>query len=70
LATACLILRELDEAEATLGHVFAIPSSLRNVSLSGRLDRARKHLASPGWSGDPAARQLSGALGEWLAQQS
>jgi hypothetical protein len=70
LATACLILRELDEAEATLGHVFAIPSSLRNVSLSGRLDRARKHLASPSWSGDPAARQLSGALGEWLDQQS
>lgn len=47
LATACLITRELDEAEATLGHVFAIRSSLRNVSLSGRLDRARKHLASP-----------------------
>jgi hypothetical protein len=70
LATACLILRELDEAEAILGHVFAIPSSLRNVSLSGRLDRARQHLASPYWSGDPAARQLSGALGEWLAQQS
>jgi hypothetical protein len=70
LATACLILRELDEAEATLGHVFAMPSSLRNVSLSGRLDRARKHLASPDWSGDPAARQLSGALGEWLAQQT
>lgn len=70
LATACLILRELDEAEATLGHVFAIPSSLRNVSLSGRLGRARQYLASPGWTRDPAARQLSGALGEWLAQQS
>jgi len=70
LATACLILRELDEAEATLGHVFAIPSSLRNVSLSGRLSRARQYLASPGWTRDPAARQLSGALGEWLAQQS
>jgi len=62
LATACLILGELDEAEATLGHVFAIPSSLNNVSLSGRLERARKHLASPCWRGDPAARQLGGAL--------
>jgi hypothetical protein len=69
LATACLITRELDEAAATLGHVFAIPSSLGNVSLSGRLERVQKHLASSCWSGDPAARQLSGVLGEWLAQQ-
>jgi hypothetical protein len=69
LATACLILRELDEAEAALGHVFAIPSSLRNVSLSGRLERTRKHLASPCWTGDPAARQLRDALADWPAEQ-
>lgn len=69
LATACLILRELDEAEAALSPVLAIPSSLGNVSLSGRLERARKHLASPCWSGDPAARQLSDVLGDWPAKQ-
>jgi tetratricopeptide (TPR) repeat protein len=69
LATACLILGELDEAEAILDHVFAIPSSLSNVSLSGRLKRAREHLASPCWSGDPAVRRLSDALGDWPARQ-
>ena len=69
LATACVILRELDEAEATLSHVFAVPTSLRNVSLSGRLERARTQLASPCWSGDPAARRLSDALADWPAGQ-
>ena len=69
LATACLMQRELDEAEDALGCVFAIPSSLRNVSLSGRLARTRRSLASPYWSGDPAARHLNDALGEWLARQ-
>ena len=70
LATACLMQHDLDEAEDTLGCVFAIPSSLRNVSLSGRLARTRRSLASPYWSGDPAARHLNEALGEWLARQS
>lgn len=70
LATACLMQHELDEAEEALGCVFAIPSSLRNVSLSGRLARTRRSLASPYWSGDPAARHLNDALGEWLARQS
>ncbi len=69
LATACLILRELDEAEAALHHVLAVTSSLRNVSLSGRLERTRKYLASPRWSGDPAARQLRDALDDWPAEQ-
>jgi hypothetical protein len=69
LATACLLLRELDEAEAALSHVFAVPLSLSNVSLSGRLERARKHLVSPCWAQDPAVRQLSDALGEWPARQ-
>jgi hypothetical protein len=68
LVTACLMLRELDEAEAVLGHVLAVTPSLRNVSLSGRLERTRKHLASPSWSGDPAARQLRDALGDWPAK--
>ena len=70
LATACLMQRELDEAEDALACVFAIPSPLRNVSLSGRLARTRRSLTSPYWSGDPAARHLNGALGEWLARQS
>ncbi len=65
LATACLILRELDEADATLSQVLAVRSSLENASLTGRLERTRKHLGSPSWSGDPAARQLGEALVEW-----
>jgi hypothetical protein len=70
LATACLMQHELDESEDALGCVFAIPSPLRNVSLSGRLARTRRSLASPYWSGDPAARHLNDAIGEWLARQS
>ena len=70
LATACLILRELDEAEAALRHVFAVPLPLGNVSLSGRLERARTNLASPCWSRDPAARRLGDALSDWPAGQS
>ena len=46
LATACLMQHELDEAEETLGYVFTIPSSLRNVSLSGGW-RGPGNLASP-----------------------
>ncbi len=70
LATACLMEHELDEAEDALGCVFAIPSPLRNVSLSGRLARTRRSLAFPYWSGDPAAQHLNEALGEWLVRQS
>lgn len=67
LAAACLLGGDRDEAEEALGHVFAVPSPLRNVSLSGRLARAQKSLGSTYWSADPKARQLNDALGEWLA---
>jgi hypothetical protein len=67
LATACLLAGDRDEAEEALGHVFAVPSPLRNVSLSGRLVRARQSLASTYWSADPKAQRLNDALGEWLA---
>jgi hypothetical protein len=67
LAAACLLARDRDEAEEALGHVFAVPSPLRNVSLSGRLARTQKSLASAYWSADPKARQLNDALAEWLA---
>jgi hypothetical protein len=70
LAAACLLGRERDEAEEALSHVFAVPGGLRNVSLSGRLARARETLASAYWSGDRAAQQLNDALGEWLASRS
>jgi hypothetical protein len=70
LATACLLGRERDEAVETLGHVFAVPSPLRNVSLSGRLARARQTLVSPQWADDHGARKLDEALGEWLAGRS
>ncbi len=69
LASACLMQRERDGAEEALRQVFAIPSPLRNSSLSGRLARAREALAAPYWAGDPAARQFDDALGEWLAKR-
>ena len=70
LASACLLGHERDEAEEALGHVFTVPSPLRNASLSGRLARTRKTLTSPDWSEDRAARRLDGALGDWLAERS
>jgi hypothetical protein len=69
LATACLMQGERGEAEEALSHVFAVPGPLRNVSLSGRLARTRKNLASRSWARDPVAQQLNDALGEWFANQ-
>jgi hypothetical protein len=66
LATACLLGHERDQAEEVLSQVFAAPSSLRNVSLSGRLARARRTLSAPYWATDRTARQMDDALGEWL----
>jgi hypothetical protein len=66
LATACLLERDRDQAEDVLGQVIAVPSPLRNVSLAGRLARTRKTLASPHWSADRAAQQLSDAIGGWI----
>ena len=66
LATACLLGHERDQAEDALSLVFAAPSSLRNVSLAGRLARARRTLSAPYWATDRTARQMDDALGEWL----
>lgn len=66
LATACLLGHERDQAEDALSQVFAAPSSLRNVSLAGRLARAHMTLSTPYWATDRTARQMDEALGEWL----
>lgn len=66
LAAACLLDHERDEAENALGQVITVPSSLRNVSLSGRLVRARNLLSAPYWVGDRTARRMGDALAEWL----
>lgn len=70
LATACLLQHDLDEAEETLKVVFDAPSALRNVSLSGRLVRAHKVLASGYPPNDGTARSLDEAIGGWLADRS
>jgi hypothetical protein len=70
LATACLMQNERDEAEESLETLLAVPATMRNVSLSGRLVRTRRVLRSQHWSEDPAARQLDDAIGEWLAGRS
>jgi transcriptional regulator with XRE-family HTH domain len=70
LATGCLLQRELDEATDVLGQVLAAHTPPENVSLSRRLARSRRVLATPKWVGDPAARRLDDAIGDWLADQS
>lgn len=70
LATACLFSHERDQAEETLRTVVAAaPSSLANVSLSGRLARTRRVLASAYWSKDRAAQQLGEMISEWPTRQ-
>jgi len=70
LASAYLLSGERDAAEDVLRLVIAAPASLGNVSLSGRLARTRATLASPRWSKDPVARQLSAAISEWPGTQT
>jgi transcriptional regulator with XRE-family HTH domain len=70
LATACLMQDERDEAEEALEAVLAVPATMRNVSLSGRLARTRRVLRSQHWSEDATAQQLDGAIGEWVADRS
>lgn len=70
LATACLLQHDLDEAEETLKVVFSAPSALRNVSLSGRLTRARKVLTLEYPLIGGAARSLDEAIGGWLSDRA
>ena len=68
MASACLLNHDLDGAEDAIQRVLALPPSLRNVSLSGRMARARNALASPRWATDAQARQLHDAIRSWLAE--
>jgi transcriptional regulator with XRE-family HTH domain len=70
LATACLFQGERDQAEDALSTVLAVPAATRNVSLSGRLAKTRKALATDQWQDDAGARRLDEALGEWMTGRS
>jgi transcriptional regulator with XRE-family HTH domain len=70
LATACLMQDERDEAAEAVETLLAVPATMRNVSLSGRLARTRRVLRARHWSEDPTTRQLDDAIGEWLAGRS
>ena len=69
LASACLLQRDRDQAEAILRQVIAAPSALTNVSLAGRLARTKRILASAYWSRDPVALRLNDSIGSWRAGQ-
>jgi transcriptional regulator with XRE-family HTH domain len=69
LATARLLKHDLDGAAAVIGQVLSLPPSLRNMSLSGRLDRTRSVLTSPCWVGDAQALHLNEAIGAWLTAE-
>lgn len=70
LVSAYLLNGERDAAENVLRQVMAASASLGNVSLSGRLARTRAALASPRWSKDPVARQLSDVIRQWPDAQA
>jgi transcriptional regulator with XRE-family HTH domain len=70
IASARLLGHDLAGATEALRQVLDLPPSLRNMSLSGRLVRAGKALASPRWSGDAQARQLTEAIRSWLHEDS
>jgi hypothetical protein len=68
LASARLVSRDRDGVQDIIEHVLAVPPSLRNVSLSGRLARLRTMLAAEPWSDDPPAQRLSEAIAAWMSE--
>jgi len=70
MATACLLSQELDQAAELLVGALDLQPALRNMSLSGRLARARGVLTCPRWSGDGRAQELADTIGDWLAIDS
>ncbi|HVB41761.1 MAG TPA: hypothetical protein VNF47_03525 [Streptosporangiaceae bacterium] len=69
LSTACLLDHELDEAAEALQDVLDVPPSLRNMSLAGWLQRAKKVLLSGEWSKDAQAVYLDDSISDWLATE-
>ena len=67
MATACVMNHDLAGADEALRPVLAAELPLRNVSLSGRLARARAALLGPPWAGDVRARALATDIDDWLA---
>jgi hypothetical protein len=68
LASARLVSRDRDGVQDIIEHVLAVPPSLRNVSLSGRLARLRTMLDAEPWSDDPPAQRLSEAIAAWMSE--
>jgi hypothetical protein len=66
IATACLLNNDLDGGTEAIKPVLAQPSSLRNVSLAGRLARTRTALRSSAWAKNSQARQLAEEISNWL----
>ncbi|RCG33353.1 hypothetical protein DQ384_00590 [Sphaerisporangium album] len=66
LAAAQLLLRDRDAAEDELSTVFALPSVLRNASLTGRIGRVKSLLDAPRWRTDPGAKELADRITDWL----
>ncbi len=66
MATACLLTNDLDDGAEALKPVLALPASLRNVSLAGRLARARTALLALPWAKNVQVRQLADEIGKWL----
>jgi len=69
LATACLLNRDGDGAIEAISPVLALPASLRNVSLTGRLVRTRNTLLAQPFSNDSQVRHLADDVNDWLTQR-
>jgi len=68
LAAAHLLGHDRDGAEDAIQQVFALPASMRNISLAGRMARVRDALLAPHWADDAPAQQLAGSITAWLAE--
>ncbi|MET8140408.1 hypothetical protein ABZU32_08885 [Sphaerisporangium sp. NPDC005288] len=67
LAAAHLLLRDRDGAEGELSTAFALPSALRNASLTARISRVRTLLSTSAWRGDAGAYDLADRISDWLS---
>lgn len=70
LAAGRLLSRDRDGALDVLRPVLSVPTSVRNISLAGRLTRVRDILQSELWRGDAEAQGVGDEVQDWLTTSS
>ncbi|ADD45865.1 hypothetical protein [Stackebrandtia nassauensis] len=70
LAAGRLLSRDRDGALEALRPVLSVPTSARNISLTGRLTRVKDILQSELWRSDAEAQEVADEVQDWLTTSS